>query len=287
MTIATGRIAAWMLAGACCLAAGGACAAPPAPPPIAELQARALRRYPAPEARQGVAVDAGYFYAVANTRIAKYDKRTGAKAGEWIGDGRRILHLNSCTVDGAQLVCANSDFPELPMASSVEFFDTTTMKHAGSVPLGIRIGSLTWVERRGDYWWAGFANYDAGGGEPGRDHRFSAVVKFDREWRQAGGYRFPDTVLASFAPKSDSGGSWGDDGLLYVTGHDRPEIYVLREPGEGPTLEHIATIAAPLDGQAWSWDRAAPRTLYGITRRDGEVVAMTIPPVPLPPVGAD
>ena len=111
------------------------------------------------------------------------------------------------------------------------------MKHVRSVPLGVRIGSLTWVERRGGYWWAGFANYDVWGGEAGHDHRYSVVVKFDSEWRQVGGYRFPDSVLERFAPTSDSGGSWGDDGLLYVTGHDRSEIYVLREPGEGTTLE--------------------------------------------------
>ncbi len=259
-----------------------------APPlPVAQLRATELRRYTAPEARQGVAVDSSAFYAIVNTRIAKYDKRTGKKLAEWIGDRRRIIHLNSCTVEGRELICANSDFPEVPMASSVEFFDTTTMKHVRSVPLGIRIGSLTWVEPRGDYWWAGFANYDVGGGEPGRDHRFSAVVKFDKEWRQVGGYRFPESVLDRFAPTSNSGGSWGDDGLLYVTGHDRKEIYVLCEPGEGPTLEHIATITAPLDGQAWAWDRSADRTLYGITRRNGEVVAMTVPSVPLQPLGAD
>lgn len=254
-----------------------------APPlPIAELRAIEQRRYSAPEARQGAAVDANAFYAIVNTRIGKYDKRTGAKLGEWIGDRRRILHLNSCTVDARELVCANSDFPQLPMASSVEIFDTATMQHVRSVPLGIGIGSLTWVERRGDFWWTGFANYDVGGSSPGRDHRFTAVVKYDREWRQVGGYRFPDSVLERFAPTSNSGGSWGDDGLLYVTGHDRKEIYVLREPGEGPTLEHIATIDVPLDGQAWAWDRTAGRTIFGITRGNGEVVVMAVPIIPLP-----
>ena len=291
---ARGGLAAALLAS---ILSGSAAAGPMTPPPVlppphdvhapplpvVELQARELRRYKAPEARQGVAVDARYFYAVVNTRIGKYDKETGAKVGEWVGDRRRILHINSCTVDGTELVCANSDFPELPMASSVEVFDTATMKHVRSVPLGVRIGSLTWVERRGGYWWAGFANYDIWGGEAGHDHRYSVVVKFDPEWRQVGGYRFPDSVLERFAPTSDSGGSWGDDGLLYVTGHDRSEIYVLREPGEGTTLEHIATVDAPLNGQAWAWDRSQPRTLFGITRKDGEVVSMTIPPVPTPP----
>jgi hypothetical protein len=253
---------------------------PPERLPIAMLSAKEVRRWPAPEARQGVAVDADYFYAIVNTRIGKYDKSTGRKVGEWVGDRLRIIHLNSCAVIDAMLVCAHSNFPEVPMASSVEFFDPATMRHVRSVPLGIADGSLTWIERHGGKWWAGFANYDDKGGEPGRDHRFTQVVMFDDDWRRLGGYRFPDSVLQHFAPLSNSGGSWGADGLLYVTGHDAREIYVLREPGEGPTLEHLATIAAPLDGQAWAWDRSATRTLYGITRRNGEVVVIDMPRVP-------
>lgn len=256
-------------------------AMPPARPPIARLAATEIRRWPAFEARQGVAVDGAHFYAIVNFLIGKYDKATGRRVAEWVGDRLRITHLNSCAVIARELVCAHSNFPQVPMASSVEFYDPATMRHLRSVPLGIVDGSLTWIERHGGKWWAGFANYDAKGGEPGRDHRFTQVVTFDDQWRRIGGYRFPDSVLESFAPLSNSGGSWGDDGLLYVTGHDKQEIYVLREPGEGSTLEHVATIAAPLDGQAWAWDRTAPRTLYGITRANGEVVVMRVPPVPV------
>lgn len=260
------------------MAAGREAMARVAPDPQA-LRATELGRRPAAEARQGVAVDDRHFYAVANHAIGKYRKRTGARVGGWTGDGGRITHLNSCSVIARELVCAHSNYPQVPMASSVEVFDPATMRHLRSVPLGVGGGSLTWVERRGNRWWAGFANYDARGGEPGRDHRFTHVAVFDDAWRRVGGYRFPDAVLARFAPRSNSGGGFGADGLLYVTGHDAPELYALRVPGEGATLEHVATIAAPLDGQAWAWDRSAPGTLWGITRRAGEVVAMRMPPV--------
>ncbi len=252
-------------------------------PTIAMLKAAEVKRWPAFEARQGVAVDDRHFYAVYNFLIGKYDKTNGRRVAEWVGDRLRITHLNSCAAIARELVCAHSNFPQVPMTSSVEFFDPATMRHLRSVPLGIADGSLTWIERYGGKWWAGFANYDEKGGEPGRDRRFTQVVTFDDQWRRTGGYRFPDSVLDGFAPLSNSGGSWGDDGLLYVTGHDKQEIYVLREPGEGATLEYVATIAAPLDGQAWAWDRTAPRTLYGITRADGEVVVMRVPPVPVRP----
>lgn len=254
-----------------------------AQPDIARYKATEIARWPAPEARQGAAVDSDYFYAIVNTRIGKYDKTTGVKVGGWIGDGVRIKHLNSCLISSAgdreELVCAHSNFPQVPMASSVEIFDTKTLRHIRSVPLGLGIGSLTWIERRGEEWWAGFANYDAKGGEPGRDHRFTQIVIFDGEWRRTGGYRLPDSVLERFAPFSNSGGSWGDDGLLYLTGHDAEEIYVLREPDEGTDLIHFATISVPLQGQAWAWDRSAGRVVYGISRENSEVIAVEMPEV--------
>lgn len=246
---------------------------------IAQYEAKAIKRWAALEVRQGVAVDGAYFYAITNSRIGKYDKFTGKKLAEWVGDGIKIRHLNSCSVIGAELVCANSNFPQTPMASSVEIFDPASMKHIRSIPLGMGHGSLTWVEKHEGLWYAGFANYDGKGGEPGRDHRFTHIVTFDEGWRVTGGYRLPDSVLALFAPMSNSGGSFGGDGLLYLTGHDAQQIYVLQKPSEGPVMKHIATISAPLGGQAWAWDRSQKRVLYGITRKEGEVVIMTVPEI--------
>jgi hypothetical protein len=254
---------------------------PPAPPVPAQLPAATLvKRYTAPEARQGVAVDAQHFYAIVNSRIGKYRKADGVKVAEWVGDRIAIRHLNSCIVEKAELICANSNYPQTPMASSVEIFATRDLKHLRSIPLGVHAGSLTWVERRGNRWWAAFANYDPPRSDGGRTHRDTKIVIFTADWAAVGGYILPDTVLAKLPPNSISGGSFGPDGLLYLTGHDAPELYVVRVPKQGPVLEHIATIPAPLDGQAWSWDRSAGRTLYGITRRSGEVVVMNVPPVP-------
>ena len=82
----------------------------PAAPTLAASQE--LRRYSAPEATQGVAVDARHFYAVANSRIAKYDKKTGLKLAEWQGDRRQVPHINSCAVLEGRLVCANRCFEQ-------------------------------------------------------------------------------------------------------------------------------------------------------------------------------
>jgi len=234
-----------------------------------------VRRYPAPEARQGVAVDARHFYAVDDSRIAKYDKASGRKVAEWAGDPGKFPHLNSCEIVAAELVCASSNYPQLPMSSSVEIFDPARMIHLRSIPLGPQPGSLTWVDRRDGAWWAVFANYDGRGGEPGRDHRHTLLVRFDDGWRRTQAWSFPPTVLDRFAPRSSSGGGWGDDGLLYVTGHDAAELYVLRLAGA--VLEHVATVPIQAEGQAVAWDVSQPRVLFGVSRARREVVAMRIP----------
>jgi hypothetical protein len=87
----------------------------------------------------------------------------------------------------------------------------------------------------------------------------------------------PQTTLAAMKPTSSSGGVWGDDGLLYVSGHSAYELYVLALPDRGTTLRHIATIPAPFQGQAIARDPKDANVLWGIVRKTGEVVAARLP----------
>lgn len=245
---------------------------------LAGAHAAAVQTFDAAEARQGVAVDNRHFYAVDNSRIAKYDRRTGQRVALWEGDPARFPHINSCAAIGRELVCAASNYPKVPHASSVEFFDPVRMTHLRSVALAEGPGSLTWVQRRGRAWWAAFANYDGRGGEPGRDHRYTTLVQYDDAWRPSRSWRFPDTVLARFAPSSSSGGVFDDHGALYVTGHDHAELYVLQVPEQGPVLTHISTIAAPIEGQAIARDPAERGVFWGINRKARQVIRMRVLP---------
>lgn len=236
-----------------------------------------LRRMPAVEANQGVTADARSVYAVDNSTIARYDKRTGRREAAWRGDPARFKHVNSCIRSGPDLVCAASNYPDTPMRSQLLWIDARTMHLKRVRDLGAGYGSLTWADRHLGDWWLGWANYDGKGGEPGRDHRATVLVRYDAQFRERRRYAFPDTVLARFAPRSSSGGAWGRDGLLYVTGHDLPELYVLRVAGD--RLVHIATIATPTGGQAIGWDPAATRTLWSIERKRAELVASKVPVV--------
>jgi hypothetical protein len=236
-------------------------------------------RFRAEEARQGVVADQRHVYAISNAEIGKYDRRTHKLIAKWQGDPARFRHMNSCILMASELVCAASNYPDVPMASSIEWFNAGNLAHVRTRSLGPGRGSLTWLDWHDGSWWACFANYSGKGGEPGHDTRYTTLVRYSPEYQEQGAWLFPATVLDRFAPYSSSGGVWGDDGLLYVTGHDRPELYALRVPPAGSILEHVATIPLVTDGQAIAWERGADRILWGIERKTKEAVAARVQPV--------
>jgi hypothetical protein len=254
-------------------------AATPLPVATPLLTATEVRRMPAAEAHQGVVADRHYVYAISNSEIGKYDRSTGERVARWQGDPKQFVHMNSCAMVRARIVCAASNYPAVPQTSSVEWFDPRTMSHVRTHSFGPGRGSLTWIVSHGGSWWACFANYDGKGGEPGRNHRATTLVRLDANFVETGAWLFPEDVLERFAPRSSSGGAWGEEGLLYVTGHDRPELYVLRLPPAGGRLLHLATIAIPTQGQAIAWDDSQPRLLWSIERHSGDMVASRVPVV--------
>lgn len=235
----------------------------------------------APDADQGVAVDASFVYIIDNTVVAKHDKFTGALVKRWEADERTsLMHMNSGVVLDGKLYCAHSNYPRLPMTSSIEIWDTDTLEHIGSYSFGITDGSLTWMDWHDGHWWGCFAHYDGRGGYPDKDHTWTRVVKYDEKWNALQSWAFPETVLKRFRPHSCSGGTWGLDGLLYVTGHDRPEVYAMRLPRLGSVLELVGTMPFPNEGQAIAFDRTGTGLLYGLVRSKNTVVAQPFPPKP-------
>ena len=252
-------------------------------PRPALFDAERLQRFPAAEALQGAAIDTRHFYAVVNFAIGKYERDNGERVSGWIGPRRGLIaHLNSCFAEDGRLWCANSNHPEVPMASSVEVFDTETMQHVESHSLGLMDeGSLTWFDRHADGWIAGFAHYNDETGEPFKTNAYAGVHTFDRRWRRTGGWRLPPALIERMAPQAASGGALGTDGLLYVFGHHKPELYVLAKPAMGPTLLHVATIRIDAEGQAFAFDPQDDRVVWVISRPNREVRSFRLPPIPV------
>lgn len=247
------------------------------------LVARELQRWTVIEANQAAAVDATHFYGIGNHVLVKHRKDTGERVAEWVSPrGGPLIHFNAGFVERDRLVLAHSNYPQLPPASSLETHDTRTLQPVASHSLGLRPGSLTWAVRHEGAWWACFAYYNGEAALAGYDNRATYLGQFDDRWQMLRSWLFPPQVIATWHESASSGGDWGDDGLIYCTGHDAAELYALRLPRSGVALEYVTTIDVPFEGQGWAWDRSARgrRVIYGISRSQQQVIAAEIPPLP-------
>lgn len=234
------------------------------------------------QAQQAVAVDDAYFYVINNKTITKHDKKSGEFVSLFDGTSLGLHHMNSGMVYDGKLYCAHSNFPKLPMTSSIEIFDTETMEHESSYSLGISVhGSLTWIDYDKDsgYWYMSFAHYvDERLRSDERDNRWTTVVQYDGHWNSRQSWVFPEHLIEAFKKHSNSGGAIGPQGYFYCTGHDDGELYVLGIPKSGYTLKHIATVPAPIHGQGVAIDRSINDRLvfYGIRRSENAVVSFDV-----------
>ena len=237
-----------------------------------------LNSFYASEASQGVAVDDQYFYAVTNRALGKYKKSTGEKISSWKDSkGGPFIHMNAGIIKEGMLIASHSNFPGVPMLSSLEYFDVRNFKHLKSFSFGmIPNGSLTWVDTQDGKWYACFVNYSGKSGVPGQDSFWSHLVRLDEEKKFVQCWMFPKELIQKFKWGGMSGGGFGPGGFLYVSGHDNPELYVLRFPKAGSTMEWIATVSLPIQGQAFAWDPVRPNIVYGIRRNQKEVVEIKV-----------
>lgn len=229
-----------------------------------------IAEFAVPEANQGVGVDDRYFYAVDNRTIAKYDKKSGKLMARWQGPKEGpILHLDSALVMDGKIYCAHSNYNEWPMTSSIEIWDAATMQHIGNHSFGINWGSLTWADFYDGHWWMTFANYDVPYGPNKTPYGYKAatqVVKMTADFKYVQSWVLPRAILEKFEAMSNSGGSWGPDGHLYLSGHDPAEVYKMRLPKAGSVLELVDILPMNIRGQGIAWDRSDRGVIYGIVR---------------------
>ena len=171
------------------------------------------------------------------------------------------------------------ELPLTPMGSSVEVFDTSSLDHVSSHSLGMRDeGSLTWTDRFGGGWIAGFAHYDGNGGVAFKDHTYSSVLTFDAEWRRTGGWLFPQSTIERMAPGAASGAR------SVPTASSISSVTTARKCTSSPARRW---------GRRWSTSRPSSsrskgrlflahdgtRTVFAIDRRKSLVRTIAIPPV--------
>lgn len=236
-----------------------------------------IREYPVPESRQAVAIDGSHFYVINNSSITKHNKSDGELVHSWYDKDSVLHHMNSGIIIDNKLYCCNSNYPESPMASSIEIFHPETLNHIDNHSFGILNGSATWLDRYQGYWYVAFAHYTDRGSEPGKDNSWTRLVKFDDDWRQLESWIFPPELTERFASRSNSGGVILEDGRILCTGHDNFEIYVLVFPGKGYTLKWHSTLPVGSYGQGIAYEKNGNSELiWGIIKKDKKVVVTKI-----------
>ena len=241
--------------------------------------AKEVHRFKAKEAKQGVAVDENFVYVVGSQQIAKYDKKTHKKVAHWKGpeDGP-IQHLDSGVIYKGKIYCSHSNYPGVPMTSSVEIWDAKSLEHVENHNFGIGWGSCTWIDRHDGYWWVGFAQYEKWKHATGKGTEWTTVVKMDDNWRSLEEWVLPNEIVEKMRPMSNSGGSWGPDGLLYLTGHDHEEFYAMQLPSKGSTLELVEIVPIKSFGQGIAWDHGEKGIVYGIRKKERVVIKSKLQP---------
>ena len=231
-----------------------------------------VKRFNAYYAKQGVAVDKHHFYAIDNNHITKFTLNGDSITTWHEPDKNKIRHINSGIVLKDKLYCAHSNYPEIPMASSIEIFDTKSMKPIQSISLGIDVGSCVWISPGKRSWYIFFAHYDGDGKQPGCDVSWSQLVQYDMGWRRMQAWVLPNNLIQEIRPTSISSGILLD-GVFYCMGHDLKKCYLLTLPTCGVHLEWIATLNVPIPGQAISID--SDGNMWGIDRKSRQVIKAT------------
>lgn len=239
----------------------------------AKAKFNVVKTFEAEEANQGVAVDENYIYVIGTQQIGKYSKKDFMRVKQWQGaKNGPIIHLDSGVIVEGRLYCAHSNYPGVPMTSSVEVWDSETLEHIASHSFGINRGSCTWVDHFDGFWWAAFAHYNKLKEQTGKGTEWTTVVKFDDNWQEQQSWIFPKEVYEKFGRMSNSGGSWGPDSLLYCSGHDEPELYVMKIPEMGSILQQVTVLPVDILGQGIAWDRSQKGMIYGIRKKERQVV---------------
>lgn len=217
---------------------------------------------PSDHAVQAAAADEKYAYAISNTKVAQYDRKTGALIKLSTGDAE---HLNSSWIWNGKVYCAHSNFPKLPEKSDLRVYDSETGKLTIHHSFTKSLGSLTWAIRdpENKFWYCCFAYYQ-------KDNSKTYLAKMDDEFKELQRWSFPEKVVKDWDNASASGGIW-EDGTLLVTHHHFRVLYRLKVPKEGDILELLEALSCPFPGQGIAYDPVT-KGLVGIHRPEKKIL---------------
>ena len=225
----------------------------------------ASRIYDAKEAKQGVAIDSKYFYAINNNSIGKYSRKSGKRV---LYKKVPFKHLNGGKIVNGDLVVVNNPAGK-PEQNALIWLDPSNLQVVDVMQMSFIQGSLTWFDWAWDKWWVCDARY-------GKKVKDTTIYCFNEQWEPMGFWKIPKSLVGDLEPYSLSGGAWFGD-HLYVSGHDKPEMYLLELPKDKLHAKLIQTVQVCFDGQGFVFERGKGKIyVWGIRRDDSVVVRCSV-----------
>lgn len=220
-----------------------------------------------PDARQAAASTEQHVFAINNNSISKYDRVSGRLVAT--KKYPMTTHLNSGFLYKDLLYCAHSNYPNQPDSSSIRIINPEDLSLTKTINLGKSEGSLTWIVKNKDHWYALFAYY-------GQENHLTYLAQINNNWEIKGRWTFPKTIIEEMGKMSISGGVPWKEGFL-VTGHDEKKLYYLTLPQTGKVLKLINLYKSPFTGQGIALD-PLNGGLVGINRAEKTLISSQLLP---------
>lgn len=235
---------------------------------------------------QGVIIDNNFFYPINKQTISKYNIKTGKnELSKSFSNHPRINTLHSGISVSDKLFVCNQ---KINGRNTIEVFNKN-LEQEYFINVSGDTGKLVWIDYYKKYWWGCFAHSDkniqntivvefyTSAEAIGADSLITRETReFDKEskdplnssktreldvekppphWHIRNRWYLPYKAKKSLFPYSCSGGSFGRDGLLYLTGQFQNKLYVMgfHETSPMMTLNHIKETS--LYGGGIDWNR--------------------------------
>ena len=207
---------------------------------------------------QGVIVDKNFYYLVYSKGILKFNIKTNQfnKSTKY---NKNLKHLNGGIIYNNMLYLTNN--PKNGK-NSLEIFDKE-LNYITSIKLDKLKGSLTWIDFYKGYFFGLLAYYKD-------EVKKTRIVKFDNQFNIIKQWKIPKSILNRLYPNSISGGQFNKtSGILFLTGHDKKEIYLMNLNNN---LKYIKTLKTSIAGQGISFDKNNDKYLWGIDRKNNKII---------------
>lgn len=217
--------------------------------------------YKVKEAKNGVALDGKHFYAISNSCIGKYSRKTGKKV---LSKQFPFKNISGGTFVNGDLVVINNSSKS---GNILIWLDPDTLDIIDTMPVPQVSGTLSWIDWAWDKWWVCDAFFK-------KNVKETSIYCFNQDWVLEGYWKLPKSIVNEIKPESLLGGAWFGE-YLCVMSNDNPEMYILELPEHSLYAKLVKKVQVCFDGRGFALERGKGN-VYAWGVQNGRVVRCAI-----------